>query len=146
METIIAAVINAIIGPIADKVLEWHKDDNKTAISKDQIMADLRKLAFDKATDAYKSGTDAAFKMFDSFHQSLRASREIRFVWKLAVLSQLIFVVYLEMGVPALVQLGYIVSWKVGSLDVWAIGFLGASLGVAPIVLKPPRPPEAPKV
>lgn len=141
MEMIIGAVINAIVGPIADKVLEWHKDDNRTSISREQITADLKKEAFRAATESYKSGSDAAWRMFDSFQQSLRTSEEIRRVWRIAVYSQLLFVVYLEVGVPGLVQLGVIEKWPVGSLDTWALGFLGASLGVAPVILKAPKPP-----
>jgi hypothetical protein len=141
MEAIIAAVINAIIGPIADKVLEWHKDDNKTAISREQIIADLKKLAINSATDVWKNSNDNAFKVYDSFQQSLRSSAAIRRVWSIAVYSQLLFIVYLEIGVPLLVRLGLIHSWPVGSLDTWALGFLGASLGIAPVILKSPKPP-----
>lgn len=142
METIIAAVINAIIGPIADKVLEWHKDDNRTAISREQIMADLKKLSITEATNAWKTGTDAAFRIYDSFQQSLRVSEQIRQVWRVTVYSQLLFVVYLEFGVPLLVRLGAIHSWPVGSLDTWALGFLGASLGISPIIMKAPKLPS----
>lgn len=143
MEMIIMAIVKALVGPVANVFLEAYKDKNATTISKAEIEARLKTVMTNAALEAYKSGNDAAYKMFDSFQQSLRASAEIRKVWKLAVLSQLFFVVFLEMGVPLLVQLGYIVSWKVGSLDTWALGFLGASLGVSPIILKPPKPPGA---
>lgn len=141
MEMLITAIVNAMIGPVANAVTSWHKTDVDASISRQQIEADLRKIMTNAALEAYRSGTDAAFKMFDSFQQSLRVSDEIRRVWKVAVYSQLAFIVFLEMGVPALVQMGYITSWKVGSLDTWALGFLGASLGISPIVLKPPKAP-----
>jgi hypothetical protein len=141
MEAIIGVIINALIGPVAEKVLEWHKDDNKTAVSKEQLAAELKKVMTLAATDAYKSGMDNAFKIYDSFQQSLRASEDIRRVWKLAVYSQLFFIVFLELGVPALVMAGIIDSWRVGTLDTWALGFLGASLGIAPIIMKSPKPP-----
>lgn len=139
------AIVKAMIGPIADTVLAWHKDDNATAISKEELMVRLKTVMLQSATDAWKQGSDDAFKIFDSFQQSLRANAEIRRVWKIAVLSQLLFVCFLEFVVPGLVQAGIITSWKVGSLDTWALGFLGASLGVSPLILKPPKPPEAPR-
>lgn len=141
MESLIAIVVNALVGPIADKVLEWHKNDNLTSINRQQLETELKKVGIQSATDAYKSGTDAAWRTFDSFHQTLRTSKAVRRVWSIAVYSQLLFVIYLEIGVPALVGLGIIDSWKVGSLDTWALGFLGASLGISPIVMKTPTPP-----
>lgn len=135
------AIIKAVIGPVADTILEAYKDKNATMISKAEIEARIKTVMTNAALAAYKSGMDNAFKMFDSFQQSLRANAEIRRVWKIAVYSQLFFVVYLEMGVPALVKAGVITSWHVGSLDVWALGFLGASLGISPLVLKPPKLP-----
>lgn len=141
MEMIIMAVVKALIGPVADTVTKWHESNNTTAINRLQLENDLKKVMTDAALNAWKSSNDAAWHVFDSFQQSLRASAQVRRVWSIAVYSQLLFILYLEVGVPLLVGLGTIRSWPVGSLDTWALGFLGASLGIAPIIMKAPKPP-----
>jgi len=145
MEAIIAAVIQAMIGPIADKVLQWHQDDNKTSISKEQITSELKKVAMSAATQWWASSNDATVKTFDSFQQTLRITKTARVVWAYFMVSQITFIVWLELGIPFL-------AWKwevhypgVGSLDTWAMAAVLACLGLGPLVLKHSQP-EVPKV
>lgn len=140
METIIAAVIQAIIGPIADKVLEWHKDDNRTALSKEQITAELKKVAYQSATDWVRSSNDAVVKTFDSFQHTLQVSKTAARVWAFFLCSQIVFLIWLEMGVPALYKLGLISNWPVGTLDAWAMSAILACLGLGPLAIKASTP------
>lgn len=145
MEAIIAAVINAIIGPIADKVLEWHKDNNATMISHEQISAELKKVALGAATQWWSSTNDATVKTFDSFQATLRTTRTAQIVWAYFMVSQITFIIWLELGIPFLVYMFNVKYPGVGSLDQWAMASVLACLGLGPLVLKHSQP-DVPKI
>ncbi|SRR6266403_373285 len=145
MEAIIAAIINAIIGPLAKNGLDAYKAHIAGTISHEQLSEKLKEVAMSAATQWWASANDTTVKTFDSFQQTLRTTRTAQRIWAYFMVSQITFIIWLELGIPYLAWQFGIRYPGVGNLDQWAMGAILACLGLGPLVLKHSQP-EVPKV
>jgi len=145
MEAIIAAVIQAMIGPLAEDGLKAYQAHINGQISHEQLQTQLKSIALSAATQWWASANDATVKTFDSFQQTLRTTRVAQRVWAYFLVSQITFIIWLELGIPFIAWMWEIKYPGVGSLDTWAMGAVLACLGLGPLVLKHSQP-DVPKV
>lgn len=142
--TIFGKILGMVLGPVVDKLLSTglsaYQAHIQGQISKEELRAKITGMVQDAFVEVSKSSNDAVTKTFESFMQTLRVSKIAQWVWAYFTVSQITFLVWLELGVPYLSYQYGIHYPGVGSLDQWAYAGVLSCLGLGPLALKFSQP------
>ncbi|KIZ47402.1 MULTISPECIES: hypothetical protein [Rhodopseudomonas] len=131
MLALVSAIAPLLIGRLADAFTAY----NNKQISLAELNAKVQQALMECFSEVMKSQSDALAKTFATFGQVLINSRLVRIVWAIVVLSQLCVLLWLQVGISALVY-AYGGSWpSAGATGDWAYLLIAGLLGLGPVVL-----------
>lgn len=129
--TIITTIAPLLIGKLADAFSAYEKKQ----ISLAELNARVAQSLMESFTEVMKSEGDTLAKTFASFGEVMKNSKLVRMVWAIVVLSQLGVLLWLQVGISA------VVYWKggtwpsAGATGDWAYLLIAGLLGLGPVVL-----------
>jgi hypothetical protein len=131
MFAIITAIAPMLIGKLADAFSAYEKKQITLA----ELNAKVSEALMQCFSEVMKSESDALAKTFATFGQVLINSRLVRIVWAIVVLSQLCVLLWLQIGISALVYV-FGGAWpSAGATGDWAYLLIAGLLGLGPVVL-----------
>jgi hypothetical protein len=138
ISVILKSVIGALTGNLLDKVEGIFDSYFKKEISKEELRTKLSEALLKSATEIEVSHSETLAKTYDSFMKAMEKSPLIQRVWAATAVSQLVVLVWHQMGIPLLC---FFIGNKAcfpssGSTVEWAYLLLGGLLGMAPLVLR----------
>lgn len=129
--TIITSIAPLLIGKLADAFKAYEQKQ----ISIAELNARVSQALMECFSEVMKSESDALAKTFASFGEVMKNSRLVRIVWAIVVLSQLMVLLWLQVGISTLVYL-FGGSWpSAGATGDWAYLLIAGLLGLGPVVL-----------
>lgn len=131
MLSIVMAIAPLLIGKLADAFSAYEKKQ----ISLAELNAKVSEALMDCFSEVMKSQSDALAKTFASFGQIMINSRLVRIVWATVVISQLGVLLWLQVGISALVYYHGGVWPSAGATGDWAYLLIAGLLGLGPVVL-----------
>lgn len=131
MLSIVMAIAPLLIGKLADAFSAYEKKQ----ISLAELNAKVSEALMDCFSEVMKSQSDALAKTFASFGQVMINSRLVRIVWATVVLSQLAVLLWLQVGISALVYYHGGAWPSAGATGDWAYLLIAGLLGLGPVVL-----------
>jgi predicted flavoprotein YhiN len=132
MLSIVMAIAPLLIGKLADAFSAYEKKQ----ISLAELNAKVSEALMDCFSEVMKSQSDALAKTFASFGQIMINSRLVRIVWATVVISQLGVLLWLQVGISALLYYHGGHSWpSAGATGDWAYLLVAGLLGLGPVVL-----------
>ncbi len=130
---VLSALLDKILGPTEDIFKAYINKE----ISKDQLREKLSETLVTSFADVEKSHADTLAKTYQTFMTSLDKSALLQWVWASTTISQLLVLLWHQVGIPAIVAVGLIDHYpSSGSTVEWAYALLGACLGLGPMVLR----------
>lgn len=117
------------LGDIADRY-------KRGEITREEFDAEVKTAITGAFSSIEKSHADSLASTFGAFQETMRASLLVKVVWAIVTLSQLVVLLWHQVGIPAFV---FFVGrpWPSSGTTVeWAYLLLGACLGMAPLVLR----------
>lgn len=132
MLAIVTAIAPLLIGKLADAFSAYEKKQITLA----ELNARVSQALMECFAEVMKSQSDALAKTFATFGQVLINSRLVRVVWAIVVLSQLAVLLWLQVGISALVYWKGGGTWpSAGATGDWAYLLVAGLLGLGPVVL-----------
>lgn len=136
----IAAVLSMfggqIVGTILDKVEGAFKAYINKEITREQLAAEIQKAMLETFAEVEKAHADALAKTYQSFMGAVVKSRLMQVVWASVTLSQLLVLLWHQVGIPAYVHFTGLDYPSSGSTVEWAYALVGAAIGLGPLVLR----------
>lgn len=135
----LAAIFNALGGAFVTKLI-----DNATGlfdkylqkqITKDQLQAQLLTVLVTTAGEIEKAHADSIAKTYATFMQAATQSPPMMRAWSIVVYSQLAVLLWHQIGIPAVVFLGYKYPSSGTTVD-WAYALLAGMLGLGAVALR----------
>lgn len=136
-----ATVLGIVMGPIVDAVTKMYAANINKQISIEEFRTRVKLAVEDSFKEVAKSDNEAITKTYAAFMEAATKSRLMQVVWALVTVSQLLVLLWHQIGIPALVYLTGTHYPSSGSLVDWAYGLLGFCIGAGPLVLKVNRTP-----
>ncbi|KPG01780.1 hypothetical protein IP86_02925 [Rhodopseudomonas sp. AAP120] len=131
MLSLVTALAPLLIGKLADAFTAY----NNKQISAAELNAKVQQALMECFAEVMKSQSDALAKTFATFGQVLINSKLVRIVWAIVVLSQLCVLLWLQVGISALVYT-FGGTWpSAGATGDWAYLLIAGLLGLGPVVL-----------
>jgi hypothetical protein len=131
MLALVTSIAPLLIGKLADAFAAYEKKQ----ISLAELQARVSQALMECFTEVMKTQSDALSKTFATFGQVLINSRLVRIVWAIVVLSQLCVLLWLQVGISALVYV-FGGAWpSAGATGDWAYLLIAGLLGLGPVVL-----------
>lgn len=137
----LSGIFAALSGPILDRLLKPLTDIFQAyfnrQITEAQLREQLAAAMIAGLRDIEVSHADALAKTYASFMDTLKTSRMMQAVWSTVTLSQLIVLVWHQMGIPAIVALGIVTKYPSSGTTVeWSYLLLAFMVGAGPVVLR----------
>lgn len=138
----LGSIISMFGGQIVEKIFGSVKDLFGMYINKQiteaELKAKLQQAIITAVRDIEVSHSETLAKTYESFQVTLRGSRIMQAAWIALFLSQMLTLVWYQMGVPALC---YFIGEKscypsAGSTVDWSYLLLAFMLGAGPVVLR----------
>jgi hypothetical protein len=135
---ILKSVIGSLTGTLLDKVTGIFDSYFKKEITKAELQEKLSEALLKSATEIEVSHSETLAATYNSFMKTMSSSRIIQWVWAATAVSQLIVLVWHQMGIPLLCYFAGNARCfpSSGSTVEWAYLLLGGLLGMAPLVLR----------
>ncbi len=136
-----ASIASAIAGPLVNALIAPFVTIFTAYINKqitiEQLRAQMTEALLTAFAEVEKSHADALAKTYDSFMQAASKNATMTRVWAAVTLSQLVVLLWHQMGIPAIVALGLVEKYPSsgGTVD-WAYALVGACVGFGPLVLR----------
>lgn len=135
-----SAIFSAIGGQFVDsllgKVTGVFEKHFQKQISMEELRTQLLQAMLETVAEIEKAHADALAKTYASFMQVMAQSRLMQAVWGAVVISQLVVLVWHQVGIPALVYLTGDKYPASGSTVEWAYLLIAGCLGMGPVVLR----------
>lgn len=141
----LASIFSAIGGTIIDKIMGnatklFEAYFNKQ-ISLEELKVRLQQTLIGAVRDVEVSHAEALAKTYASFMGAVEKSLLMQCVWAAVTISQLLVLLWHQVGIPAFVMLmrQTVPNWTYpgsGSTVEWAYLLLGACIGAGPLVLR----------
>ena len=131
MLSLVTAIAPLLIGKLADAFSAYEKKQITLA----ELNARVSQALMECFAETMKSQSDALAKTFATFGQVLINSRLVRIVWAIVVLSQLGVLLWLQVGISALVYAKGGAWPNAGATGDWAYLLIAGLLGLGPVVL-----------
>lgn len=131
MLSIIMALVPILTGSLADAFKAYEQKQITLA----ELNAKVQQSLISAFAEVQKSQSAALAATFASFMDGAKNSALMRAVWAAVVLSELVVLLWHQLGIPAVVYLtghGYPGS---GTTVEWAYLLIAACLGLGPVVL-----------
>lgn len=132
LTTIITAVANSALGKMAEAFTAYQ---NKQ-ISLAELESRVKQAQVEAFAEIEKAAYDAIAKTYDSFMKTLAQSRLMQAVWAAVTLSQLLVLLWHQLGIPAVVYFTGERYPSSGTTTEWAYLLLAACVGAAPVLLR----------
>jgi hypothetical protein len=130
---VLGTLLDKIIGPFVD----CFKAYEQKQISEAELRAKVSEILINSFGDVEKTHAQELSKTYATFMASLDKSLLLRVVWASTTISQLLVLLWHQVGIPAIVAVGIIDHYpSSGSTVEWAYALLGACLGLGPLVLR----------
>ena len=130
---VLSALLDKFIAPAEDI---WKAYINKQ-ITQDQLREKLSEILVTSFADIEKSHADALTKTYATFMASADKSPLLQAVWASVTISQLLVLVWHQVGIPAIIASGLVTHYpSSGSTVEWAYALIAACLGLGPVVLR----------
>ncbi len=138
----LSAIFSSIGGALVDKILGRitgvFEAYFKKQISLEELRAKMIEAVLQSVTEIEESHSDSISKTYESFQQTLRQSKEMQRIWAWVVISQLIVLLWHQMGIPALC---YLTGTKAcypssGSTVEWAYALIAFMFGAGAVLLR----------
>lgn len=132
----------SLISGVLDKFVAAFTAYENKQISIEQLKDQLYASMLDAIKDVEIAQADALTKTYASFMDTMKTSALMQRVWACAAISQLVVLVYHQLGIPAIVMFVRYYSenahWNYpssGTTVEWAYVLLGSLMGMAPMCL-----------
>jgi hypothetical protein len=130
---ILSTLLDRIIGPFTD----CYKAYLNKQITEIELREKLSEILITSMAETEKSHADTLAQTYQTFMASLDKSTILKTVWAATAISQLLVLLWHQVGIPAIVAVGLISHYpSSGSTVEWAYALLGACLGLGPLVLR----------
>lgn len=131
MLALVTTLAPLLIGKLADAFTAYEKKQITLA----ELNAKVSEALMECFAEVMKSQSDALAKTFASFGEVMKNSRLVRMVWAIVVLSQLAVLLWLQVGISALVYVKGGAWPSAGATGDWAYLLIVGLLGLGPVVL-----------
>lgn len=137
-----SGIVGSMIGPIVDKIIGPFTDLFKSYLNKqitiEELRAKMTATMLESFTAVEKSHSETLASTYKDFQESLRSSLLVKVVWASVTISQLLVLLWHQVGISTLCYfVGNKACWpSSGETVVWAYALVGASVGLGPLVLR----------
>lgn len=136
----LSAILSSVGGAFFDKLFGNMRGAFEAYLNKQISLEELRAqmvvAAIAAAKDIEASHADALAKTYASFMDALKTSKLLQAVWASVTISQLLVLLWHQVGIPALVYFGHGPYPSSGGTVEWAYALLGGCVGFGPLVLR----------
>lgn len=134
---IIASVAGSMVDKIIGPFLELGKAYMNKQISMEELRAKMVEAMVSSAADVEKTHSQELTKTYSAFIDASTKSFLLRFMWAVALGSQIFVLFWSQWVVPMLYAYGYMnKGWHAGTTGEWSYLLVGALLGLGPMVLR----------
>ena len=131
-----AILAKVLTEPLVDAAVGVFGKYMQAGVDKEKIKAELAESFGSVFRDVLRSNNEAARDMFVAFQKTLQTTKVVQYIWAYWVASQITFIIWLQIGVPAISYAFNITYPGVGALDQWAYAGVMGALGLGPLVIK----------
>lgn len=131
----LASLAASLATALIPKVLDAFVSYNNKQISLAELQTRLSQSLLDCFAEVNKAQADALAKTYASFMGAVQTSRLMQAVWASVVVSQLLVLLWHQIGIPALVYFAAARYPSSGTTVDWAYLLLAFCLGAGPVVL-----------
>ncbi len=132
-------LVGMLTGPIVDAIMTVIGKYLQAGVDKEKIKADVKLAVLNAFKEVAKSDNEALTKTYAAFMDAATKSVLMQRVWACVCISQLVVLLWHQLGIPAFVLATGIPYPSSGSLVEWAYALLGFCIGAGPLVLKSQR-------
>jgi len=136
LSAIFSSVGMSIVNGVLDKALSAFIAYNNKQISLEELRTQLYKAMLETFKEIEVAHADALAKTYDSFMKAVVQSRMMQAVWATVTISQLMVLLWVQIGVPALVYFTKTEWPSSGKTSDWAYLLVAACVGMGPVVLR----------
>lgn len=140
LTSIIGGVTGSLVDSLLGKVTGVFEAYFKKQISIEELKTQVTKALLDTVAEVEKSHAESLAKTYESFQVTMRQSPMVQRVWVLVVVSQLIVLVWHQMGIPALSYFTGNDYPSSGSTVEWSYALIGFMFGAGAILLRGNNP------
>lgn len=136
LSTIISALGGKIVDSLLGRITGLFESYFKKQISMEELRAGVLRALMSTFAEVEKSHAELTAKTFESFQVTMRQSPIIQNMWVWVVSTQLIVLLWHQVGIPAYVHFaghGYPSS---GSTVEWAYALIGFMFGAGAMLLR----------
>lgn len=136
LTSIIGGVAGSLVDSLLGKITGVFEAYFKKQISIEELRTQVTKALLDTVAEVEKSHAESISKTYESFQVTMRQSPLIQRIWAWVVCTQLVVLLWHQMGIPAVVYFtgaGYPSS---GSTVEWAYALIGFMFGAGAILLR----------
>lgn len=134
---ILGAVGQALAGRLIDAGADLFRQYQQGHISREQLQARLHEAMLAAAVEIERSHADTLARTYAAFMHAATGNRLMAAVWAAVTLSQLGVLLWHQLGIPAVMALGWVSRYpSSGSTVEWAYLLVGACVGLGPLVLR----------
>lgn len=131
MLALVTTIAPLLIGKLADAFSAYEKKQITLA----ELQAHVSQALMECFAEVMKSQSDALAKTFATFGDVMKNSKLVRIVWATVVLSQLCVLLFLQVGISAVVYC-FGGAWpSAGATGDWAYLLIAGLCGLGPVVL-----------
>lgn len=136
----LGAIFSAVGGQIIDgllgRITGVFEAYFKKQISLEELKSRVSLAMLQTFSDVEKAHAESLSKTYESFQQTLRQSPLMQQVWVIVVLTQLVVLLWHQMGIPALVYFTGEKYPSSGSTVEWAYALIGFMFGAGAMLLR----------
>ena len=141
----LSSIIGLVSGPLIEaffgNALKAFEAYNNKQISMEELKVRLQTSMVEATKTVEVAHADALAKTYASFMGAVSQSKLMQCVWASVTISQLLVLIWHQMGIPFFVMLmrQTVPNWTYpgsGSTVEWAYLLLGACIGAGPLVLR----------
>lgn len=136
LSAIFSAVGGNIIDGLLGRITGVFDSYFKKQITMEELKAQVTRAMLDTFSEVEKAHADALARTYDSFMKAVVQSKIMQAVWASVVVSQLVVLLWHQLGIPALVYFTATRYPSSGTTVEWAYLLLAACLGMGPVLLR----------
>ena len=126
------SIVNAFLG----KAMEAFTAYNNKQISLEELRSRVNIAMMESFKEVEISHAEALAKTYATFMGAVEKSLLLKVVWAMVTISQLLVLLWHEVGIPAFVYIMETPYPSSGTTSEWAYALLGGCVGMGPLVLR----------
>lgn len=136
-----SAIFSAVGGKLVESLLAnvrgIFKDFFDKKISEEELRVKLNEAVLRTFSEIEVSHAETLAKTYDSFMKAMSKSPLMKVVWASVTISQLLVLLWHQVGIPFIVFMKWSQSYpSSGSTVEWAYALVAACVGLGPVVLR----------